>query len=109
MKTRFSLGKGIIGSNDRAFAFSSEGKYFTIAGGIGVWLYNVGSSPKSLLALLTGHTSRVSSVAFSPDGTKIVSAGLNIGAQLGKPETELEIAVFPHAGRASPGTCSKHG
>ena len=65
------LGKGSVSSRDKAVAFSPNGKLLVVAGGAGVWLYDVEKSRE--LALYTGHTGTVSAVAFSPDGTTLVS------------------------------------
>ncbi len=66
------LGKGILGGSDRAVAFSPDGQRLAVAGGFGVWLYDVATLRE--LALFTGHTLWVTSVAFSPDG-KMVASG----------------------------------
>ena len=63
------LGKGTI----EAVAFSPDGQVLAVAGGIGIWLYDVATSRE--LALLTGHTSGVESVSFSPDGSILASGG----------------------------------
>ena len=61
------LGKGTI----EAAAFSPDGQMLAVAGSIGIWLYDVATSRE--LALLTGHTSGVGSVSFSPDGSLLAS------------------------------------
>ena len=65
------LGKGRIGEGDRAVAFSPDGQRLAVASGIGVWLYDVATSRE--LALFTGHTGDVGTVAFSPNGTMLAS------------------------------------
>ena len=65
------LGKGRIGEGDRAVAFSPDGQRLAAASGIGVWLYDVATSRE--LALFTGHTGDVGTVAFSPNGTMLAS------------------------------------
>jgi len=65
------LGKGSISGSDRAVAFSPDGHRLAVASGIGIWLYDVATSRE--LALLTGHTDVVHSVAYSPDGTMLAS------------------------------------
>ena len=60
------LGKGSISGRDKAVTFSLSGQLLAVASGIGVWLYDVATLRE--LALFTGHTGRVGTVAFSPDG-----------------------------------------
>ena len=62
------LGKGVLGEE---ITYSPDGNRLAVAGSIGVWIYNAHTGEE--LALLTGHTSRVYSVAFSPDGKTLAS------------------------------------
>ncbi len=61
------LGKGIINE----MAYSPNGTHLAVAGSIGIWLYDMTIHHE--VALLTGNTGPVSSVAFSPDGSTIIS------------------------------------
>ena len=61
------LGKGIINE----IAYSPNGKHLVAAGSAGIWIYDV--TIHSEVALLTGNTGPISSVAFSPDGRTLVS------------------------------------
>ena len=78
--TRFSLpegalarlGKGRIGSGDRAVAYSPDSTRIAVASDIGIWLYNAATGAE--VALLTGHASWVRSVSFSLDGQTLASA-----------------------------------
>ena len=70
------LGKGFIGSSDRAVAYLPNGTRLAVASGIGIWLYDVATGTE--VALLTGHEGSVTSVAFSPDGTTLAS-GIGMG------------------------------
>ena len=63
------IGKGTI--ND--IKFSPDGNWVAVAGSIGVWLYNAHTGAE--VALFTGHTQSVLSVAFSPDGKTLASGG----------------------------------
>lgn len=61
------LGKG--GIND--ITCTSDGTLLAVASKIGIWIYDIQTSEE--LALLTGHTGRVSRISFSPDGRTLVS------------------------------------
>ena len=67
---RARFGKGSISGD---IMFSPDGTVLAVPCSAGVWLYDVETGAER--NLLTGHTMQVSSVAFSPDGTKI--AGVN--------------------------------
>ena len=64
------LGKGRISGN---IAYSPDGALLAVASSIGIWLYDTGTYQE--VALLTGHTNRAYSVAFSPDGNTLASGG----------------------------------
>ena len=51
--------------------YSPNGKHLAVASGIGVWIYD--TSTYQEIALLTGHTELVRSVAFNPDGKTIAT------------------------------------
>ncbi len=61
------LGKGSI----RQITYSPNGMYLAAAGSAGIWVYDM--SIYHEVALLTGNTGHVSSIAFSPDGNMIIS------------------------------------
>ena len=63
------LGKGRISN----IAYSADGSLLAVGTSIGIWVYDVHS--RTELTLLTGHTSVVTSIAFSPDGTTLASGG----------------------------------
>ena len=65
---RARLGQGSITGN---IAYSPDGTSLAVAGSIGIWVYDTMTHQE--VALLTGHTSWVESVVFSPDGTTIAS------------------------------------
>ena len=61
------LGKGVINE----IQYSPDGTRLAVASGIGIWLYDTATHQE--IALFTGHTEMVSSVAFSPDGGTLAS------------------------------------
>ena len=75
------IGKGDI--ND--IKFSPDGNLVAVAGSIGVWLYNAETGAE--VALLTGHTQSVLSVAFSPDSKTLASGSWDTTIRLWDVET----------------------
>ena len=68
------LGKGRIGSGDRAVAYSPDGRRIAVASSIGIWLYDAATGAE--VALLTNPTlSSARSVSFSSDGQTLASGG----------------------------------
>ena len=66
------IGNGIFNH----IAYSPDGKQLALATSIGIWLYDTATYEP--LSLLTGHTDRVQSVAYSADG-KILASGSSDG------------------------------
>ena len=64
------LGKGGLTGNSQ---YSPDGTRFAVASTIGIWLYNTETYQE--VALFTGHTEEVLSLAFSPDGKTLASGG----------------------------------
>ena len=64
------LGKGEITGN---IVYSPDGTRLAVASSIGIWLYETQTYQE--VALLTGHTATLKSVAFSPDGKTLASGG----------------------------------
>ena len=58
-------------------AYSPDGTRLAVAGVIGIWLYD--TAARQEVGLITGHTDMVMSLAFSPDGNTLASAGNPFG------------------------------
>ena len=61
------LGKG----RAHACQYSPDGTRLAVTSTIGIWLYDAQTSQE--VALFTGHTADVKSIAFSPDGQTLAS------------------------------------
>ncbi len=61
------LGKGWI----REIQYSPTRTHLAVAGSIGIWIYDTTTNRE--IDLLTGHTSTVNAMAYSPDGNMIAS------------------------------------
>ena len=66
---KLRLGKGMISSQ---IQYSPDGARLAVGSGIGIWLYDTTTYQE--IALLTGHSGGISSVAFSSDGSTLASA-----------------------------------
>lgn len=64
---RARIGKGSV----YGLAFSLDNTQIAAASSIGIWIYDAHTD--EALRLLTGHTERVYSVAFNPDGSVLAS------------------------------------
>ena len=62
------LGKGAISGE---IAFSPDGSRLAVSGSIGIWIYDAYTGAE--IALITGHTESINSVAFTPNGFTIAS------------------------------------
>ena len=89
------LGEGRASYEDRGIAFSPDGSRLAVATSIGIWFYDVETFDE--IALLAEHAEDATAVAFSPDGTKIVSGSGRVwtGAlKLWDVNTGRKIATF---------------
>ena len=75
------FGKGSI----HEITYSPDNSLLAVASSIGIWLYDADTLQEH--ALLTGHTDRVYSVAFSPDGKTIASGSQDNTIRLWNAET----------------------
>ena len=66
---KMRLGKGRLSGS---ISYSPDGTRLAVASDIGIWLYDTATHQE--VALLTGHTYRLTIVAFSPDGQTIAGA-----------------------------------
>ena len=82
------LGLGTL----EAAVYSPDGKYIATAGSLGVFLWDAETG--ALLRTLIGHTRAINSVAFSPDGTRVLTGSTNKTATLWDAETGQEIRTF---------------
>ena len=64
------LGKGSVMGD---VVYSPDGTRLAVASSIGIWLYDAQTYQE--VGLLTGHTAKVTGVAFSLDGETLASGG----------------------------------
>ena len=82
------LGKG--GIND--ITFSQDGALLAVASKIGIWIYDGQTS--EALALFTGHTGRINSISFSPDGRTLASGSSDRTVRLWDVAMRVEIGTL---------------
>ena len=78
------LGLGTL----KAAVYSPAGKYIATAGSLGAFLWDAESG--ALLRTFRGHTNNVFSVAFSPDGTRVLTGSQDGTAKLRDAENWLQ-------------------
>ena len=83
------IGKGWA----RDIALSPDNSQLAVATGIGVWLYNVQTGAE--IVLLTGHTTSVNSIVYSPDGQTLASGSYS-EIRLWNPSTQAHKTTFAH-------------
>ena len=84
------LGKG----NIRGMAFSPDGTRLAVASSIGVWIYDVRAGNEKEQDLLTADLWSPNSVAYSPDGTIIVSGSSDDTVRLWDARTGEHMTVL---------------
>ena len=101
------LGKGPVGTGDKAVAFSPNGQSLAVASGIGVWLYDVATSRE---LMLLPSASAVSSVAFSRNGMQLASGSVDGTVALWNIATGQNTDTFEaRRGKISPVSFSQKG
>jgi len=75
-----------------AVAYSPDGRYIATCGGGGAFIWDVQTG--SVIRTFTGHTYAVTSVAFSPDGTKVLTGSGDCTAKLWDAATGACIRTF---------------
>ena len=91
------LGKGDIFQ----IAYAPDGAQLAVASSIGIWLYDTTTLQE--VALLTGHTDKVISVAFSPAGNSIATGSDEGTIRLWDAHTRSLIQTLTGDGDMNPG------
>lgn len=96
------------GTNAGLFAMSPDGKIIAAVGkdyAVRLWNAETGKLRMKFL----GHTGRVTSVAFSPDGTSLLTGGFDGTASLVEQSTGREVLRVMHSGRINSVAFSQDG
>ena len=86
------LGKGTLSGRSYGVAFSPDEQYLAVATYVGIWLYDATTFRE--IALLTGHSDYLQGIAFSPDGSKLVSGAADNTIRLWDVATRTQIATL---------------
>ena len=85
---KFRLGKGLL----HDIKYTPDGNRIAVATDIGIWIYDAQTGKE--LALLTGHTRRVTSLGFPSDGRFLASGSFDGTVRLWDIDTDKQTAVF---------------
>ena len=89
---KLRLGKGLLYD----IKFTPDGNRIAVATSIGIWIYD--AQTRKELALLTGHTRRVTSMDFPADGRFLVSGSFDGTVRLWDIDTGKQISVLAGQG-----------
>ena len=99
-EAKFRLGKG----NLHDIKYTPDGNRLAVATEIGIWIYDAQTEKE--LALLTGHTGRVTSLGFPADGRFLASGSFDGTIRLWDIDTGKQTAVFAgHWAESEPLRC----
>ena len=85
---KFRFGKGLL----HDIKFTPDGNRVTVATSVGIWIYDVQTGEE--LALLTGHTRKVTSLGFPADGRFLASGSFDRTVRLWDIDTGKQTAIF---------------
>ena len=85
---KLRIGKGRV----HDIKYTPDGERVAVATSIGIWIYDAHTHEE--LALLTGHTSRVTAIDFPADGSFLASGSFDGTVRLWDINTGKQIAVF---------------
>ena len=101
---KLRIGRGDI----KSLAYSPDSSRLLAAGSLGVWIYDARFGKE--IALLQGHTDKVVSTAYSPDGKRIVSGSADKTARVWDAETGKTIKTLTgHTDRVASAAYSPDG